>query len=995
MAPGASDRFHRADAVFDRALDLPTEERAAFVARECAADPDLLAAVHRLLSAYDRSGNFLESPAAAIAAPLIDPPSGAGTPDAPAHVGPFRVVREIGRGGMGAVYLAERDDGQFEQRVALKLVRGGFGSEHLVRRFLAERRILAALEHVNIARLVDGGVTADGMPYFAMEYVDGEPILAYCDRRALGVVGRLRLFLDVCGAVQYAHRNLVVHRDLKPGNILVTKNGVVKLLDFGIARLLDSALDPDDDATVTATGVRLLTPEYASPEQFRGERATTASDVYSLGMLLYELLTGRHPYRVPGTPRHQLEQRVLTREPANPSAATGRDTGAHGGGGSGDAARIAALRGLSPQRLRRRLRGDLDTIVLKAIRKDAERRYATVDDLAADVRRHLHGLPVDARPDTAGYRARKFIGRHRAGVAVAALFVLFLGGFALRELDLRRVAEQAAREAESAARRAEVVKDYLIGVFEVSDPYALTGESGGNVTARTLLDRGAERIADDLSLEPDVQAELRTVLGRVYTNLGLFDQASPLLQQALEQRRATLPAPHPALADALAYLGEHHLARSEYPEAEPLLREALAQRRQLYGYDHASVAASLDRLATLLQQQSLYDEAEPLFRQALDIRTTLLGDLHPDVGSGLHNLGLLLWWKADYAGSERLYRQALEVRRASMPAGHLSTSQTMHNLAQVLQAQGRPAEAEALFRESLADKRRTLGSAHPSVTIHLNNLGRLLWETGQIEESETLIREALALDRQIFGDEHAFVAASLDQLGGVLRARADYSAAEATYRQAHDLNRKLLGDDHARTALSVNSIGTVQYASGDLARAAVSFTAALGVLKARFGDDHPHTAAVTVHLARTFSEQGRPGEAEPMLRDVIERLAPRQPTGRDTFISAHTALGRTLLRLQRAEEALRLLDASARLGREHLGEASVRTAEAELGMAMALMALERYAEAETLLLRSSRALEDSPIRQPRLIAESRATRAELDATRRRTDGAARPASEDP
>jgi eukaryotic-like serine/threonine-protein kinase len=989
MTPASSGDFRRADKVFDRALDLPAEERAAFVARECAGDADLLAAVRRLLDAYDRSAHFLESPAAAIAAPLIDPPSGEGTPDAPAHVGPFRVVREIGRGGMGAVYLAQRDDDQFEQRVALKLVRGGFGSEHLVRRFLAERRILAALEHVNIARLVDGGVTADGMPYFAMEYVDGEPILAYCDRRSLGVDERLRLFLDVCGAVQYAHRNLVVHRDLKPGNILVTKNGVVKLLDFGIARLLDSGLEPDDDATVTATGVRLLTPEYASPEQFRGERATTTSDVYSLGMLLYELLTGRHPYRVPGLPRHQLEQRVLTREPASPSTATGRDTGAHEGEGSGDATRIAALRGLSPKRLRRRLRGDLDTIVLKAIRKEAERRYATVDDLAADVRRHLHGLPVDARPDTAGYRARKFVGRHRAGVAVAALFALFLSGFALRELDLRRLAEQAAREAESAARRAEVVKDYLIGVFEVSDPYALTGESGGNVTARTLLDRGAERIADDLSLEPDVQAELRSVLGRVYTNLGLFDQASPLLYQALEQRRATLPTPHPALADALAYLGDHHLGRSEFTEAEPLLREALAQRRQLYGDAHASVAASLDRLATLLQQQSLYDEAEPLFRQALEIRTTLLGDLHPDVGSGLHNLGLLLWWKADYAESERLYRQALVVRRASMPAGHLATSQTMHNLAQVLQAQGQLAEAEALFRESLADKRRTLGSAHPSVTIHLNNLGRLLWETGRIEESEAMIREALALDRQIFGDEHAFVAASLDQLGGVLRARADYDAAEATYRQAHELNRKLLGDDHARTALSVNSIGTVQYASGDLPRALVSFTAALGVLKARFGDDHPHTAAVTVHLARTISEQGRPDEAEPMLRDVIERLAPRQPAGRETFISAHTALGRTLLRLQRPEEALRFLETSARLGREHLGETNVRTAEAELGMAMALIALERYAEAEALLLRSSRALEDSPIRQPRLVAESHATLAELHAKWRRADGAAR------
>lgn len=988
MVAASSDDFRRADALFDRALDLPPEQRVGFVERECAGDADLLAAVLRLLRAHDQSADFLVVPAAAIAAPLIDPAE-AFDVRPPAHVGPFRVVREIGRGGMGAVYLGERDDGQFEQRVALKLVRGGFGGEHLIRRFLAERRILAGLEHANIARLIDGGVTDDGLPYFAMEYVDAESILAYCDGRVLGVDERLRLFLDVCTAVQYAHRNLVVHRDLKPSNILVTSDGVVKLLDFGIASLLDSALQPAGDATATVT--RLLTPEYASPEQFRGERSTTASDVYSLGVVLYELLTGRHPYRQPGTPRHRIEADMLTREPLPPSAVAERQTGpAREGGDAGDAQRALMLRGLTPQRLRRRLRGDLDTIVLKAIRKEADRRYTTVDDLAADIRRHLYGLPVEARPDTAGYRARRFVARHRAGIAVAMLFVLSLGGFAWRELDLRQRAEHAAHEAQSAARRAEVVKDYLIGVFEVSDPYAMTGESGASVTARTLLDRGAGRIADDLALEPDVQAELRSVLGRVYTNLGLFDQAAPLLQQALEHRRATLTAPHPALADALAHAGDHHLARGEYAVAEPLLREALTQRRQLHGDEHAAVAASLDRLATLLQQQSLYDEAEPLFREALAIRIALLGEEHADVGSGLHNLGLLLWWKADYAESERLYRQALRVRRATLPPGHLSTSQTMHNLAQVVQAQGRLAEAEALFRESLEDKQRTLGSAHPSVTIHLNNLGRLLWEVGKVEEAETLIREALALDRQIFGEEHAFVAASLDQLGGVLRARADYAGAEAAYRHAHRLNRKLLGDDHVRTALNVNSIGTVQYANGDLAAAAASFSTALAVLRARFGDDHPHTATISLHFARAISEQGRHAEAEQQLRDVIARLASQQPAGRETFISAHTALGRTLLRQQRPEEALRILEAGAQLSREQLGDANVRTAEAELGMAKALIALERYADAETLLRRSSRSLEDSPIRQPRLIAETRATSVELQSRWGRQQNPGRP-----
>jgi eukaryotic-like serine/threonine-protein kinase len=956
-------RFGEADALLDAALDLPPAERLAFVDRACASDPELHAAVRRLLDAHDRGEHFLEVPAAAIGLPLMDqddvPALAAGR--APTRVGPFRVVREIGRGGMGAVYLAERDDDQFRQRVALKLVRGGMGEEYLVRRFLEERRILAALEHPNVARLVDGGISPDGLPYFAMEYVEGEPITTYCDARRVPIEGRLRLFLDVCAAVEYAHRSLIVHRDLKPGNILVTGDGVVKLLDFGIARLVDD----EGGAGLTGTGVRLMTPEYASPEQFLGKPVTTQSDVYSLGVLLYELLTGRHPYRSPGAPRHVIEQRVLSLDPPSLSAQA-RTTG-----------ELAFGRGLTPQRLARRLRGDLDTIVLKAVRKEPERRYPSVQELGADIRRYLTGLPVQARPETPWYRARKFAGRHRAGVVVTVVALLLLQGFALREAHLRRQAEAAAVEAASAARRAEAVQDYLIRIFEVSDPYGLTGERGDDITARTLLDRGAEQITVDASLDPDIQAALLGVLGRVYTNLGLFEQAAPLLQQTLAQRRARFDAPHPALADALAHLGDHHLARSEYDDAEPLLRDALEQRRLLFGDVHPAVAESLDRLATLMQQQSLYDDAEALFREALDVRRATVGPDHPDVGAGLHNLGLVLWWKADYEEAERLYRDALAVRRRALPADHLFTSQTMHNLAQVLQTLGRTDEAEAIFRESLAAKRRTLGDAHPSVTIHLNNLGRLLWETGQMDESEMLIREALRLDRQIFGDEHAFVAASLEHLGAALRARGDFGGAEAAYRQALALNSRLLGPTHAWTGLTLNSLGLVWYGVGDLDSAIASFQDALTIFEERFGPDHPFTAAATVHMARAMVERGNATAAEPLLRMVIERLGPHLPRGRDQYVLAHTGLGRALIARSRADEALAVLGEARRLGTDHFGEEDRRTAEAEHGLGVALMALERYAEAEPLLLRSNSRLEASPIRQPRLLAESRASLADL------------------
>ena len=373
MSSTPPERFREADALFDAALDLPPGEREAYVDRACEGDSELSTAVRRLLRAHERAEGFLATAASEMAAPLlVEALSGAAHPE---RVGAYRVVREIGRGGMGAVYLAERDDGQFRQRAALKLARGGIGTDYLTRRFLEERQILASLEHPHIARLLDGGVTEDGLPWFAMEYVEGQPIDAYCDARGLTIEQRLKLFLDVCGAVQYAHRNLVIHRDLKPSNILVTSDGSLKLLDFGIARLL--APGHEVTAEFPVSGVRLMTPAYASPEQIRGESVTTASDVYALGVLLYELLTGSHPFRTPGVETAELQRRVLEERPARPSA-------------------VATL---SPNRVGR-LRGDLDAIVLKALEKSPERRYATAEQLATDVQRHLASRPVAARPDT-------------------------------------------------------------------------------------------------------------------------------------------------------------------------------------------------------------------------------------------------------------------------------------------------------------------------------------------------------------------------------------------------------------------------------------------------------------------------------------------------------------------------------------------------------------------------------------------------------------------
>src|SRR5688500_3990721 len=432
------------------------------------------------------------------------------------RIGPYRILRELGQGGMGVVYLAARADEQFRKRVALKVIRSGGASEEVVRHFKRERQILAGLDHPNIARLLDGGTTDDGLPYFVMEYIEGEPLLEYCDSRKLPVAERLKLFQAICSAVQYAHRNLVVHRDIKPGDILVAEDGSPKLLDFGIAKLLNPELAGE---ALIATAMS-MTPTYASPEQARGERITTATDVYSLGVVLYELLTGHLPYRLLSRQPLEILKAISEQEPEKASTAIER----------------------AENKLQRRLRGDLDNILMLALRKEPPRRYASVEAFSDDIRRYLEGLPVKARQPTAAYRTGKFLRRHVAGVAASAVFVGLLIGFAAamavqsarvtRERDLAEQERAAAQQERETAQR---VSAFLVDLFRVSDPSRSRGET---ITAREVLDRGTTKIATELKDEPEVRATLMSTMGTVYSNLGLYDKALSLLEEALQTRKA-------------------------------------------------------------------------------------------------------------------------------------------------------------------------------------------------------------------------------------------------------------------------------------------------------------------------------------------------------------------------------------------------------------------------------------------------------------------------
>jgi serine/threonine-protein kinase len=840
-------------------------------------------------------------------------------------VGPYCIVRELGRGGMGTVYLAERADGEFEQRVALKLLRRGLESNRATVRFRFERQVLARLQHPNIARLLDGGVSDDGRPYLVMEHVEGEPVAEYCNRRRLGIDERLRLCMAVGRAVAHAHRNLVVHRDLKPGNIMVTAEGEVKLLDFGIAKLLGA--DDVEGPALTEPGVRALTPDYAAPEQVQGETITTATDTYGLGLVLYELLTGHRPFRLRPRTIEELERVVLQRkeEPERPSLVVRRPREGHDAKGDpvvATAEEVAAERGTTPERLSRRLAGDLDTICLMAIRREPERRYASPALLIEDLERHLDSRPVLARPDTLGYRTRKFVRRHRLGVTAAAAFALLVSasGLALG-LQARRI----ARERDKAER----VSELLVDLFRISDP----GEARGDtITAREVLDKGVEHVGSGLEGQPEVRAALLDVMGRVYQNLGLYDRAAQLLEEALAVRRGTAGVPEEEVVESLGHLGLLLKDRGEYQESEGLLREALSRARERHGSDDPAVARAENHLATVLFDQGRYDEAEPLLRESLDRLRQLYGERHEEVAGGFNDLGMLLFARGDYAGAEPLLRQASDLRREGLGEDHPLTADTLSNLASALSRQGRFADAEVAAREALAIRRKILDPEHPRLATTLNNLALILFSAGQTDAAEPLFREALAIRRSRLDAAHPDTAASLSNLGLLMQTLGRLDEAEDLYREALQIRRQAFGGEHVRIGQSLNNLGLLLHARGDDAAAEAPLREGLSMMRRLVGEEHPFVATSLNNLATVLDSAGRDEEAEALYRQALEIRRKVLPPEHPHLAYVQLGLGRLLVEEGRAEEAEPLLREALAIRTQAFGATHPQTAEVQAAL---------------------------------------------------------------
>jgi serine/threonine-protein kinase len=862
--------WSRLDALLDEALELPLDGRRGLLERIGRDDPALRERVEQLLAADAAAGDFLDDGAGAwLRSGGLTPAVRAedGSLDVGARVGPYRVLHELGRGGMGIVYRAERADGEFEQVVALKLVRRGLDGDDITVRFRRERQILAQFDHPAIARLLDGGLHTDGRPYFAMELVEGEPITTYCDRQSLPIEARVRLLSRACDAVQYAHGRLVVHRDLKPANIFVTATGDLKLLDFGIAKLL--TFDDAIEATkLTRTGQRPLTPAYAAPEQLRDEPVSTATDVYALGVILFELLAGRRPAASAGS---GFDRTSLDAEPPRPSDVVILPDP----DGTASVDEIARARGVAPRALAARLAGDLDAIVLKALRREPERRYAGAGAMAEDLDRFLDGRTVAARPEGRRYRAGKFVRRHRVGIAVAVSLVLSLvAGLAATAWQARAKAREA--------QKAEAVKAFLISIFKGADPLQAAGR---DITLRQVLDEGAERVRRDLADQPAVQGELLTVLASVYAELGVTERAAALTDQALGIHERLQGADGELVGTNLRQKATLAIARGDPDTADRLARQALATHRRAYGSQHQDIAEDLDVLLIAARQRGRLAEALTAAEESLRIRRAMHGNEHRLVAESLGNLAV------------------------------------------VAREQGRYDDAAALYRETIALRRRLLGDEHPHVALTLHNFSALQLSRGEPQQAATSSHEALERFRRLYGEDHQLTVSARNNRAVSDRMLGRFDAAEAGFRSILDSWNRTQGMDHPNAVMTLASLGRVHRERGDPARAAQILRDADERWRRRMGATHPTGAAIRRQLGGALADSGKYDEAGRLLGEALDRM-------RAAHGPSHPEVAETLHELgQLARRRGDLAEAEARLGealamrRQSLGPQHVQTAE--------------------------------------------------------------------
>jgi len=930
------ERLQKIERWYHAALEREESQRAVFLREVCGADEFLLCEVESLLAYGQKAEGFIELPAMELAAremarDEVRPSTGR----LPFKIGHYRTLRLLGEGGMGIVYEAEQE--QPRRTVALKVIKPGLVGLEFLRRFEQESQALGRLQHPGIAQIYEAGATDTGFgpqPWFAMEFIRGESLLEYAEAHQLNTRQRLELMAKVCEAVHHAHQRGIIHRDLKPSNILVDESGQPKVLDFGVARVANN----DTHATrQTDLGQLVGTLAYMSPEQVLADpmELDTRSDVYALGVLLFELLAGRLPYKISG----QLHDAMHTiRE--------------------GDPTRLSSVS--------RSYRGDIETIVAKALEKDKARRYASAAGLAGDIRRYLTDEPIVARPPSATYQLQKFARRHKAlVVGVAAVFVVLVAGIiastweaararsaeqaALRERDRaadaqqratkdrdrarsaeqaanternravaartqafqernRAVAEKQRADTESATARAvnDFLRNDLLAQASVSVQARPDKKPDPDLKVRTVLDRAAASITSKFDKQPLVEASIRQTIGNTYQDLGLYSDAQRQMDRALNLRHRVLGDEHPDTLGTMQKLAELWMDQGRYSQAEPLLTTVVQRRRRVLGEEHPETLISMNSLAVAYEFQGKYAKAEPLFIQVLKHQRRVLGEEHPDTLVSMNDLAQLYRYQAKYAKAEALYTKVLEIKRRVLGEEHPSTLISMNNLGTLCVHQGRYAQAEDLYTKALEIKRRVLGEEHPSTIGTMSSLAGLYRFQGNYALAEPLLTEVMGHQRRVRGEQHPETLRTMNSLAALYLEQGEYARAEPVFTRVLELRRRVLGEEHPDTLETMRDQALLYQYQGNYALAEEIYVRVLQIRRRVLGAEHPRKLASMSDLAFLYLTQGQYTQAEALLREALNG---HKKTMTDTWdrYNCQSLLGASLAGQKKYSEAEALL----------------------------------------------------------------------------------------